>query len=111
MPTKKKKLTTEKDVKTAIRKLLDDFDVWYYMPAASVYSKRGIPDFICCVNGRMVAIEAKRPGVGIKGLSPYQVMHNRKIVKNKGEYIVVWNEETLAQLKDALELIFLINKS
>lgn len=36
--------------------------VWFFLPVAGIYAKKGIPDFICCANGRFLAIEAKANG-------------------------------------------------
>jgi hypothetical protein len=34
-------------------------DVYVYKPRAGTYGKRGVPDFLCCINGLFVAIEVK----------------------------------------------------
>lgn len=52
-------MTPEAKVKTAIRKALADAGVWYFMPVSNGMGRHGIPDFICCVNGFFLAIEAK----------------------------------------------------
>ena len=98
-------MSSEAHVKRAIRKVLDSMSIWYYMPPASMYGKGGIPDFVCCLLGRFVGIEAKRPSVGIKGLSPLQLRQCHEITKNNGDYIVVWNEDTLEKMRDKLIII------
>jgi hypothetical protein len=55
-------LTPEGKVKAEIKKLLKIHGVWFYMPVQNGYGKVGIPDFICCFNGKFLAIEAKAPG-------------------------------------------------
>jgi len=52
-------MTPETKVKTAIRKILDAHEVYYFMPAANGYGRAGIPDIVCCINGHFVAIECK----------------------------------------------------
>ena len=46
-------------VKKEVKKILKEFNVWYFMPSASIYGKSGIPDFVCCKNGRFIGIETK----------------------------------------------------
>ena len=55
-------LTPEGRVKHAVKKRLKELGVWYYMPVQNGMGKTGIPDFICCHNGRFLAIETKAPG-------------------------------------------------
>lgn len=103
------KYKTEKAVKDAIKKVLSRVacigspKVWYYMPS-SLY-KRGIPDFICCIRGRFVAIEAKKEDVGCKGLTPLQIAVSRDIIANGGEYIVVWDNDTLTYMRKRLRTL------
>lgn len=68
--------TPEGKVKAGIRRLLESKGIvragssnvndaiagWYYMPLQGALSTHGIPDFVCCIGGRFVAIEAKAPG-------------------------------------------------
>ena len=99
------RLTTEAHVKKAIKKILDSFDVFYHMPAASIYGKRGIPDFICSAKGVFVGIEAKSPTRGKKGLSAMQAIVKQQVIKSEGYYFIVYNEKTLDKLKNNLCLI------
>lgn len=59
-------MTPESKVKQAIKKLLKDRGVYFYMPVQNGMGVIGVPDFICCVpcatGGRFLAIEAKAPG-------------------------------------------------
>ena len=53
-------MTPEAKVKKEIRTVLDTLPgCWYFMPAASVYGRRGVPDFVGLWHGRFFAIEAK----------------------------------------------------
>lgn len=55
--------TPEGKVKDAVKKWLKARGVWYYMPIKGVaFGVNGIPDFICCWNGKFLAIETKAPG-------------------------------------------------
>ena len=51
--------TPEAKVKTLVKRLLVDQGLYYFMPSANGYGHAGIPDIICCVNGRYLAIECK----------------------------------------------------
>ena len=54
--------TPEGIVKKEIIKWLKARGIWYYMPIQNGLGVVGIPDFICCWNGKFLAIEAKAPG-------------------------------------------------
>ena len=52
-------MTPEGKVKAWVKRTLDDAGAYYFMPPANGYGRAGIPDFVCCVNGRFLAIETK----------------------------------------------------
>lgn len=54
-------MTPEGKVKEGVKKVLKRHNVYYHMP---VQNGMGTPtlDFICCHNGRYIAIETKAPG-------------------------------------------------
>lgn len=51
--------TPESKVKAKIKELLKAHNVYYAMPIGTGYGNSGVPDFLCCVNGQFLAIEAK----------------------------------------------------
>lgn len=51
--------TPEQKVKAKIRATLRALDHWYCTPIGSAYGHAGVPDFLVCVRGRFVGIEAK----------------------------------------------------
>lgn len=55
-------MTAEGRVKAAVKKWLQERGIWYFMPVSNGMGRHGIPDFICCWNGRFLAIETKAPG-------------------------------------------------
>lgn len=92
-------LRNESDVKREIKKLLKTFGWWYFMPAANQYGTSGIPDFICCKHGKMLAIEAK---FGYNKPSELQQTRMEEIRAVGG--IAIWvNELRLADLEALLE--------
>lgn len=51
--------TPEAKVKAKIKKILEENNVYYAMPIGTGYGRSGVPDFLCCVDGKFLAIEAK----------------------------------------------------
>jgi hypothetical protein len=51
--------TPEAKVKAKIKKILKDNNVYFAMPIGTGYGSSGVPDFLCCVNGNFLAVEAK----------------------------------------------------
>jgi hypothetical protein len=54
--------TPEGKVKAAVKKLLDAKGIWHFSPVSNGMGRHGIPDVICCWDGRLLAIECKAPG-------------------------------------------------
>lgn len=54
--------TPEAKLKKKIKKLLDAHGVYHFSPIGGPYSSRGVPDIICCADGKFIAIEVKAPG-------------------------------------------------
>lgn len=52
-------MTPEAKVKASVRKVLDEYEVYYFFPASNGFGRSGIPDIICCVGGKFLAIECK----------------------------------------------------
>lgn len=52
-------MKNEKDVKKAVKEILDEAGAWYFMPVANGFTAIGIPDFIGCLKGKFIAIETK----------------------------------------------------
>lgn len=52
-------LTPEGRVKRDIKALLNAWRIWFFMPQNMGLGSSGIFDFVCCVNGWFIGIEAK----------------------------------------------------
>jgi len=91
--------TPEKLVKNKIKVILQDGGVYYAMPIGSGYGNAGVPDFLACVNGRFLAVEAK---AGKGKTTALQDMHLEKI-KTAGGVSMVVNELNLDQLKETIQ--------
>lgn len=93
--------TPEGKVKAAVKAWLKARGIWFCMPMGTGYGNSGVPDFICCWNGRFLAIETKAPGK----LSNTTVMQDNQIMgihKANGMAIVIDDVEQLNQLEERL---------
>jgi pantoate kinase len=86
--------TPEAKVKAKIRKILDEHGVYYAMPIGTGYGNSGVPDFLCCVRGKFLAIEAK---AGKGTTTALQEAHIARI-KECGGHAVVINENNIGGL-------------
>lgn len=53
------KIAQEKTYENKIKKFLDDRGAYYVKFFANAYTKSGIPDILCCINGYFVGVEVK----------------------------------------------------
>lgn len=86
--------TPEVKVKKQIRAILDAYGVYYAMPIGTGYGNSGVPDFLCCVNGHFLAIEAK---AGKGKTTALQDAHIEKIRGCGGTALVI-NETNMVTL-------------
>jgi pantoate kinase len=93
--------TPEALVKKKIRKILDTRDVYYAMPIGTGYGNSGVPDFLCCVAGRFVAIEAK---AGKGTTTALQEDHLQRIGAANGVTLVI-NEVNLYTLEPLIHFL------
>jgi hypothetical protein len=96
--------TPESKVKDQIKKILKAYDVYYAMPMGTGYGNAGVPDFLCCVNGCFVAIEAKAG----KGTTTALQDKNLQQIKDSGGHAYVINENNIHELVETI--IFLLEK-
>jgi hypothetical protein len=89
--------TPEGRVKAAIKKVLKEYGIWYYMPVQNGMGVTGIPDFICCMAGRFLGVEAKAPG---GKLTPNQTNIHGLIREQGGTVITV---DDASQLREFLD--------
>ena len=87
--------TPEAKVKDKIKKILKEHGVYYAMPMGTGYGNSGVPDFLCCLQGQFVAIEAKAG----KGIPTALQEKNLRDIKAAGGYAWVVNEENLDEFK------------
>lgn len=94
-------MNKEKDVKLAIKAVFQKYNAYFFMPAQNGYGRAGIPDFIACLNGQFIGVEAK---FGKNGASPHQVREMNEINLHGGVAMVV-NENNLCELDNVLATI------
>ena len=63
-------------LKASIRQLLDTVGIFHYNAWGGPMSPKGVPDLICCQNGRLIGIEVKTK---TGRLSPEQVEFIKRI--------------------------------
>lgn len=91
--------TPEGKVKAAVKKLLKERSIWYYMPVQNGMGVVGIPDFICCWEGKFLAIETKAPGK-IHNVTANQRNRIKEIRQAHGFALVVDNAKDLEDWLD-----------
>lgn len=90
--------TPESKVKAKIKKMLAEYDVYYAMPVGSMFGNSGVPDFLCCVRGRFLAIEAKAGRGKTTALQEKQLAN----IREAGGLALVVNEDNLDELEKLL---------
>lgn len=93
--------TPENAVKTKIKRWLRANDIFFFSPAAGPYSTHGISDIICCVNGRLLAVEVKAPGK-VNNTTANQDLFLVNIRRAGGEAIVADNLEVVIEAVENL---------
>jgi hypothetical protein len=78
--------TKEGLVKKKIKEVLNDLEVWHFMPPANGYQRVGIPDIIACVQGHFLAIEVKALNLQPTALQKRELL---QITKSGGKAICV----------------------
>lgn len=91
--------TPESAVKQKIKAYLKSLGVWQFSPPANGFGRSGIPDIVCCWQGRFIGIEVKAPGK-LKNTTTMQDREIAGINAAGGTALVV---DDVAQLKPIFE--------
>ncbi len=93
--------TPEAAVKAAVKKILNAHGVYYFPPATGGYGRSGVPDIVCCVNGRFLAIECKA------GNGKTTVLQDRELgaIVDAGGVALVINEDGVSSLHHTIETL------
>ena len=87
--------TPEAKVKAKIKAILKAHNIYYAMPIGTGYGNSGVPDFLCCVNGKFLAIEAKAGN----GKTTALQQKNLERIKESGGITAVIYETNIAYLE------------
>ena len=98
--------TPESKVKDKIKKILEDNKVYYAMPIGSGYGRSGVPDFLCCIDGQFLSIEAKATD---KDKPTALQMREMKRIEMSGGLTVVIHEGNLGYLEGVIKLTRMVN--
>jgi len=85
----------EVKVKSAVKKLLEKHGAYYFTPVTSGFGSSGVPDFVACIKGRFIGIEAKAG----KGKPTALQDRNLSQIMDNGGVAVLVNENGLEQLQ------------
>jgi Holliday junction resolvase len=91
--------TPEGKVKTKVKEILATMGAYYVMPTTGGFGNSGIPDILCCINGKFIGIECKAKGGKVTRL---QQSHLDEIQLRGGIALVV-DEGVLPHLKLLLQ--------
>ncbi|MCH9735536.1 MAG: hypothetical protein K0U78_13455 [Actinomycetia bacterium] len=88
-------MKNERDVKARIKRVFKKYGIWYTMPHQAGYSQPGVPDFLACVRGHFLGVEAKF------GKNKPTAMQHRQIaeIKQAGGTAIVVHDRNLDQFE------------
>ena len=86
--------TPEKKVKDKVVKALKEHGVYYFFPATFGMGRSGVPDIVCCVDGKFLAIECKA------GKNKPTELQEREMaaIRTAGGTAIVVNENNLEEV-------------
>lgn len=91
--------TPEAKVKAKVKKALDEFGAYYFMPIGGPYSRAGVPDIVGSYRGKFFAIECKA------GKGKTTALQDKEIaaINASGARAIVVNEDNLGDVAELLE--------
>jgi hypothetical protein len=90
--------TPEAKVKAKIKAILKEHGVYYAMPIGTGYGNVGVPDFLCCIHGVFVGIEAKSG----KNQPTALQCKNLEAIDGAGGIALVINEDNVTDLTNVI---------
>lgn len=90
--------TPEKKVKDKVVKILKQHGVYYFFPATYGMGRSGVPDIICCIKGKFLAIECKANGNKPTALQEREI----NLIHQAGGLAIVVDENSYDSLYDLL---------
>ena len=90
----------EVKVKKQIKELLEKHKAYYFTPVTSGFGTSGVPDFVACIKGKFVGIEAKAG----KGQTTALQDKNLTQIIDAGGIAIIVNETGIEDLRLLLEV-------
>jgi hypothetical protein len=91
--------TKEKLVKQRVVAQLKELGAYYFYPVSGGFATSGVPDIVCCYQGRFIGIECKAG----KGKTTALQDKNLAAIAAAGGLAMVVNEENVEQVTDLLK--------
>ena len=91
-------MTPEAKVKNKVVKLLKGAGVYYFYASTHGFGRSGVPDLVCCLNGKFIGIECK---AGKNKPTPLQEKEMAAIRAAGGTTLVV-NEENINDVEELI---------
>ena len=93
-------MTPEKKVKQRAVAQLKAMGAYYFYPATGGYGSSGVPDIVCCYQGRFIGIECKAG----KGKTTALQDKNLHEIREAGGTALIVNEDNVDEITDLLRL-------
>lgn len=92
-------LTPEGKVKTRVKRVLDAHGIYHFSPFQAGMGRAGIPDIICCCDGKFLAVECKA------GKGKTTALQDREInnIRAHGGVALVIREDNINELEEAIQ--------
>ena len=92
-------MAQEKIFENKIKKFLESKGCYFVKQFGCAFTKSGVPDLLCCVNGKFVAIEVKAENGKVSDLQTYNIER----IKEAGGVAVVAKPSDFNDLKKLIE--------
>lgn len=92
-------MTPEGKVKKRVTDVLKFIGAYYFYPVTGGYGRSGVPDIICCLQGRFIGIECK---AGDNKATALQ-LKNIEDIQAAGGYAFIVNEDNIDSLERVLK--------
>ena len=96
-------LTPEGKVKQKVSRMLKQYKLWFFYPAANGMGRAGIPDVIAIVAGEFVGIEVKADKT--KKPTMLQQQCGRQIIDAGAQWFLVYDDQSLAVVEQYIQKV------
>lgn len=90
--------TPERKVKKKVTEFLKSVGAYYTMPVASGFGNAGVPDILCCYQGKFIGIECKANG----GKPTRLQLSNLQAIRDAGGLAFIVDEHNINQLGELI---------